>query len=354
MPAHPQRQRVQESIAMKGVVFKGRRQVELREFPDPIPGPGEVVIAIRASGLCGSDLHVYRRDETLPGTVIGGHEPAGEVVAVGAGVTSPTARVGQRVMVHHYHGCTACEQCRTGWSQLCTEVPIELYGGNTHGAHAEFLKIPADTLVPLDDALSFTAGAAIGCGTGTAWGALERMQLTARDTIAIFGQGPVGLSATMLANALGARVIAVDIAPERLARARAFGAIEALDPREGGTVERIRELTGGKGASKAMETSGASSAAENALACLRKWGALALVGIGAKLEMDSRKLLMTQVTVMTSWSMSWVGQKACADFVVERGLDVDSLFSDRFDLTDCAAAYELFDRQERGKAAFVA
>ena len=337
---------------MKGVVFKGNRQLELKSFPDPTPGPGDVVIAVRASGLCGSDLHQYRIKRDLPGTIIGGHEPAGEVVAVGPGVTSPVAKVGARVMVHHYHGCTACEQCRTGWSQLCTEVPIEQYGINAHGAHAEYLKVPADTLVPLDDALSFTAGAAISCGTGTAWGALDRMKLTAQDTIAVFGQGPVGLSATMFASAFGARVIALDVSPERLARARSFGATETINPLAGDAAEQIRELTGGKGATKAMETSGASSAAESALASLTKWGTLVLVGIGAKLEMDSLKLLRTQITVMSSWSMSWNGQKACADFAVQRSIDVDRLFSDRFTLADYADAYALFDRQERGKAAF--
>jgi threonine dehydrogenase-like Zn-dependent dehydrogenase len=337
---------------MKGVVFKGHRQVELKDFPDPTPGPGDVVIAVRASGMCGSDLHLYRINQDRPGTIIGGHEPAGEVVAVGPGVTNPLAKIGARVMVHHYHGCTACEQCRTGWAQLCTEVPIDQYGNNAHGAHAEYMKVSADTLVPLHDALSFTAGAAISCGSGTAWGALDRMKLTAQDTIAVFGQGPVGLSATMFASALGARVIALDISPERLALARSFGAAETIDPLAGDAAEQIRALTGGKGATKAMETSGASSAAESALACLGKWGTLVLVGIGGKLEMDLRKLLSMQVTVMTSWSMSWIGQKACADFVVQRGIDVDALFSDRFALADCADAYALFDRQDRGKGAF--
>jgi threonine dehydrogenase-like Zn-dependent dehydrogenase len=338
---------------VKGVIFKGDRQVELKDFPDPTPGPGHVVIAVRASGLCGSDLHQYRMSRDLPGTIIGGHEPAGEVVAVGPGVTSPVAKIGARVMVHHYHGCTACEQCRSGWTQLCTEVPIDHYGFNAHGAHAEYLKVSADTLVPLDDALSFAAGAAIGCGTGTAWGALDRMKLTAQDTIAVFGQGPVGLSATMFASALGARVIALDISPERLALARSFGAAETINPLAGDAAEQIRQLTGGKGATKAMETSGASSAAESALACLGIWGTLVLVGIGAKLEMDSLKLLRTQITVMSSWSMSWLGQKACADFAVQRGIDVDRLFSDRFALADCADAFARFDRQDRGKAAFI-
>ena len=134
------------------------------------------------------------------------------------------ARVGQRVMVHHYQGCTQCNHCRSGWQQLCQEVPVKVYGNNAHGGHAQYLKVPANTLVPLPDELSFSAGAAIACGSGTAYSALRRMNLSGNDTIAIFGQGPVGLAATQYAKAMGARVIALDISPQRLERAKAFGA----------------------------------------------------------------------------------------------------------------------------------
>ena len=99
----------------------------------------------------------------------------------------------QRVMVHHYQGCTQCNHCRSGWQQLCQEVPVKVYGSNAHGGHARYLKVPANTLVPLPDELSFSAGAAISCGSGTAYSALRRMRLSGNDTIAIFGQGPVGL-----------------------------------------------------------------------------------------------------------------------------------------------------------------
>jgi threonine dehydrogenase-like Zn-dependent dehydrogenase len=339
---------------VKGIVFLGRNRVEQRDFEDPMPGQGEVVLEIRASGLCGSDLHLYRRDADLPGHWIGGHEPAGVVVAIGTGMQDPAIRIGQRVMVHHYHGCETCDSCRSGWAQLCAAGQPKVYGGTAHGAHAQFMTVPAHCLVPLDDALSFTAGAAIACGTGTAWGAIERMGLTGRDTIAVFGQGPVGLSATMLASTLGARVIAIDLSDERLETARGFGAAETINPAQADVAEQIRALTGGRGASKAMETSGASSAAQAALASLAKWGTLTLVGIGATLEMDSRKLLTAQITVQMSLTMSWMGQKQCADFVVERGLDVDRLFTDRFAMSDCVEAYRLFDRQARGKMAFVA
>jgi len=133
------------------------------------PGPGEVVLEIKASGMCGSDLKFYR----TPGgakalgfkmqdrPIIGGHEPCGVVVAVGPGVPEKQARIGMRAMQHHYRGCGVCPHCSTGWMQLCVEGVAEVYGVTGHGAHATYMKCPARTLVELPDELSFATGAAI-------------------------------------------------------------------------------------------------------------------------------------------------------------------------------------------------
>src|SRR6266852_7002785 len=248
---------------MRGVVFLGERKLELQEFPDPVPGPGEVVLAIKASGMCGSDLHPYRAVGNAAaalglgsgGPVIGGHEPCGVVAALGPGVAADFAPVGTRVMNHHYKGCGRCKHCRVGWSQLC-RAGITVYGMTGHGGHAPFMKVPAFTLVPLDDALSFEEGAAISCGTGTAYGALKRIDVSGRDTLAVFGQGPVGLSATQLGTAMGARVIALDIAAERRQLAKEFGAETVIDPREVDPVTALRELTRGEGVEAALDCTG--------------------------------------------------------------------------------------------------
>src|SRR3979490_1329386 len=209
---------------MRGAVFLGNRKIEVRNFPDPTPGPGEVVIEMKASGMCGSDLKFYRSPPGAAqaalglggnaGPFIGGHEPCGVVPARGPGVSEREAPIGQRVMDHHYKGCGRCKHCRVGWSQLC-RAGITVYGMTGHGGHAAFMKVPAFTLVPLADELSFEEGAAISCGTGTAYGALKRIDVSGRDTLAVFGQGPVGLSATMLGRAMGARALAVDGSPAR-------------------------------------------------------------------------------------------------------------------------------------------
>src|SRR6185437_15342261 len=160
----------------------------------------------------------------------------------GPGVTAKEGRVGERVMVHHYQGCTQCIHCRSGWQQLCQETTVKVYGNNAHGGHARYLCVPANTLVPLPDELSFETGAAIACGSGTAYSALRRMNLSGNDTIAIFGQGPVGLAGTQFAKAMGAKVIALDVNPQRLERAKEFGADEVVNPGSNDPVAAIKEL----------------------------------------------------------------------------------------------------------------
>ena len=136
---------------MQGVMFTGNRTLEIRTFEDPTPGPDEVVLEIRASGMCGTDLHYYRSPEGLGH--IAGHEPCGVVVARGTAVDPAIAPDGARVMVHHYDGCRTCPNCLTGWTQLCDAGSV-VYGKNGHGAHAHYMKVPVRTLVPLPEALN--------------------------------------------------------------------------------------------------------------------------------------------------------------------------------------------------------
>ncbi len=345
---------------MKAVVFLGDRKLEMQEFPDPEPGPGEVVLEIKASGMCGSDLKFYRAVGGASslglgggGPVIAGHEPCGVVAAVGEGVSKAEARVGDRVMDHHYSGCGVCGHCREGWSQLCADGST-VYGVTGHGAHAKYMKVPAHTLVPLPEELSFKTGAAISCGTGTAWGALKRLELSGDETLVVFGQGPVGLSATQLAKAMGARVIALDINPERRELARTFGADEVIDPQNNDVVSAIRDLTHGEGAHKALDCSSNPEARAAAVRCVRVWGRACYVGEGDTVTLDvSNDLLRRQVTLVGSWTFSKNGQAECARFISDRGVDVDSLFTHEFSLNQAEEAYKLFDTQSTGKGVFL-
>jgi threonine dehydrogenase-like Zn-dependent dehydrogenase len=350
---------------MRGVVFSAVRKVEIDSFDDPVPGHGEAVVEIKASGICGSDLKFYRAgmkaalagfgtgpaDVDEDARIIAGHEPCGVVAAIGPGVDEHSIRVGDRRMVYHYMGCGMCRECRAGWAQLC-ERGTELIGSTVHGGHADYLKVPASTLLPLPDEVSFSAGAAICCGTGTAYGALLRLDLSARDTLAVFGLGPVGQSAVQLAAAMGAPVIAVDLSTDRVARAEAFGATHVINSSETDPVEAIRELTGGKGVSRALDASGAAPARQAALRSLATWGKVALVGHGDQETVFdvSRDVIRRQLTVIGSYTFSDVGQMDCARFVADHGVDVDQVYTDRWRIDQAEQAYVEFDKQTGGKA----
>jgi threonine dehydrogenase-like Zn-dependent dehydrogenase len=348
---------------VRGVVFLGDRKVELKSFPDPTPGPGEVVLEMKASGMCGSDLKFYR---SPPGAAqaalglgamsepfIGGHEPCGVVVARGPGVSEKEAPTGQRVMDHHYSGCGVCNHCRVGWSQLC-RAGITVYGVTAHGGHADYFKVPAKTIVELPEELSFAEGAAVACGTGTAYGALKRMNLNGGDTLAVFGQGPVGLSATVIGVAMGARVIAVETSAERMKLAEEFGADATIDASKEDPVAAIKDLTHGVGVELSLDCTGAAAARRAAVRCVKTWGTACYVGEGGDVTLDvSPDLLRRQVTLIGSWTFSAMGMKDCADFIARKRIPLERIFTHRWRLEQAAEAYRLFDQQSSGKGVFL-
>lgn len=347
---------------MKGAVFVGNRRLELQDFPDPEPGPEDVILEIKASGMCGSDLHVYRSPGGGPAmaaslglggegkAVIAGHEPCGVVIARGKHVSDAQARIGARAMQHHYHGCCACPDCNQGWSQLCKKGGMVVYGITGNGAHARYMKAPAHTLVPLPDELSFEEGAAVSCGTGTAYGALMRIKPAGGKTIAVFGQGPVGLSATMLAKAMGLHVVALDVSEERLQLAKVCGADHLVNAKSADAVTAIKELTHGRGTDYAIECSSAETARLAAVRASRVWGAVCFVGEGGTVSLDvSPDMLRRQLTLIGSWTFSKHGQYDCARFIADNEVPLSRLITDRYGLENAETAYKRFDKQNTGK-----
>jgi threonine dehydrogenase-like Zn-dependent dehydrogenase len=336
---------------VRGVVFTGNSQLEIQEFPDPVAGPGEVVIEMRASGICGSDLNLYHKP-SFEHAIICGHEPCGVVVERGPGVLENQAPMGERVMIHHYRGCGRCWLCGMGYTQMCTRA--EVMGTHIHGGHAAYLLAPATTLVRLPEELSFEEGAAISCGTGTAYAALRRLDVSGRDTLAIFGQGPVGLSATQLATAMGARVIALDPAAERRQMSREMGASVVLDPTAGDAVAEIRDLTHGEGADATLECSGNSEARVQCARAARPWGRACYVGAHgtATFEMTP-DVIHRQLTMIGNWTFNPQLMAECARFAVERKVRLGQVFTDTFTLDQAEDAYRRVDARQMGKGVFL-
>jgi threonine dehydrogenase-like Zn-dependent dehydrogenase len=208
-------------------------------------------------------------------------------------------------------------------------------------------------LIQLPPEISFCAGAAISCGMGTAFAALDRMEISARDTLAIFGLGPVGQSAIQLARAMGIRSFGVDVSDDRVSLAREFGATDAANSNKVDAVEAIMQWTGGKGTSVAIDCSGVAAGRQAAVRCTSNWGRIAFVGVGGDVTLNAwSDLMVKQRTVVGHWTFSDAGMARCVRFVAEHGIDVDRQFSDRWKLEDAEIAYEKFDTQTAGKACF--
>jgi threonine dehydrogenase-like Zn-dependent dehydrogenase len=254
-------------------------------------------------------------------------------------------------MIHHYRGCGRCWLCQMGYTQMCKRA--EVMGTDIHGGNAAYLLAPASTLVELPDELSFEEGAAIACGTGTAYAALKRLDVSGRDTLAIFGQGPVGLSATQLATAMGARVIALDPAPERRAMSSSMGASVILDPGLVDPVAAIRELTHGEGADMTLDCSGQSDARAFCARAARPWGKACYVGAHgtATFEMTP-DVIHRQLTMLGCWTFNPQLMAECARFAVDRKVAIGQVFTHRFTLDDADAAYQQMEARAMGKGVF--
>jgi len=208
--------------------------------------------------------------------------------------------------------------------------------------------------VPLPDDLTFMTGAAISCGTGTAYGALKRLNVAGDETIAVFGMGPVGLSVAQFGAEMGARVIAIETSKERRDLALQKGASDVIDPKAIDPVEAIKDLTHGEGAHKSIETAGIQETRDASVRAVRKWGFACFIASGGEVTLNvGQDLVKRQVSVLGHWTFSKTGQADCARFVSDRKIDIDSLFTEKWSLDQAVEAYKLLDQQKTGKGVFL-
>jgi threonine dehydrogenase-like Zn-dependent dehydrogenase len=341
---------------MKGIVFRGDRTVEVREFPIPSPGPGEVLVRMTRAAVCGSDLHTYRRSKTFfegKPAWIPGHEPTGVVAEVGPFCNR--VRAGDRVTIYHYMGCGHCPNCRSGYLQHCPDRrPLGQPG--TVGPDADYIVVDERNCLLLPDELNDEDGAMIACIAGTCFTAARRMQPNGEDTVVVFGQGPVGLMGNLMIQAMGARVIGVDPAEERLALAKELGADEVIALNSVDLLGAVKELTGGAGADAALETSGSPAAHRGVIDVLRRHGRGVFVGFGSsEPSVNLTSIIGKQVTLMGSFVMPIHFYQDLVDFMIEHNLSAafQRMITHRFPLTEAAEAFRIADEGKSGKVMFV-
>jgi threonine dehydrogenase-like Zn-dependent dehydrogenase len=343
---------------MNGVVLPGDSTVKHVEVDVPVPGHGQVLLQMKASSICGSDIRAIYREHLGSGPeayrgVIAGHEPCGQVVAVG-----PDCRrlsVGDRVVVYHIAGCGVCEECRHGYMIGCTSPLRAAHGWQRDGGHAEFLLADEATCILLPDELSYVDGALVSCGFGTAYEGLLRLELSGQDTLLITGLGPVGLAAAMLGRALGASpIIATDISPERRKMAEDLNLVDHALPADDTAGPTITEVTGSRGCEASIDCSGSGVARVFALENTRTWGRCAFVGEGGQITFEVSELLIhKQITLYGSWVTSLGHMEELLEHLVRWNLHPDRIVTHRYSLDRADEAYRVADQGAAGKVCIV-
>lgn len=324
--------------------------VKLGRVPVPRPGRGEALVRVEATSICGTDLHIYDWDpwaqSVMTPPIVPGHEFAGEVVELGEGVT--TLAVGDRISVESHIPCDRCVNCRNDRRHICTNLRI--FGIHVDGSFAEFVAVPEvcawKRSAPLPAEIR-----SIMEPMGNAVHAVDEAKVEGA-AVAVFGCGPAGLFAVAVARAMrAARVVALDINPDRLKLATTMGATETLDARADGLVDVLREMTGGAGFDAALEMSGAAAAFNGALKALRPGGRLIAFGIPSKdVTFDlANDVIMKQRQVVGivgrhMWR-TWERMQALLD----GGLDPTPVITHRFRLSEFEAAIETIKSGISGK-----
>ncbi len=299
---------------MKAIYGFGPRDVRLVDVPDPVPDAGEVLIAVRANGICGSDKWLWRAQEPVRHVI--GHELAGEVVALGPEVH--WLQVGDRVAVNNVVGCGVCPACRAGDFVRC---PHWTGAQDVNGGFGEFVVAPQRNCMKLNSCVDYELGCLLFDNFGTPFAALARGGVVAGDDVLIMGCGPIGLASVILAKQRGAFVIAADPLPYRRAAAAGFGADVTLAPDDDLPVA-VHDATSGLGVRVALECSGKPPSYPLALEALRIGGVLVTVGEGGELLLrPSERVIRRNLSIVGSWYSTMTQGQQVQDMVVQRQIN---------------------------------
>jgi threonine dehydrogenase-like Zn-dependent dehydrogenase len=337
---------------MRAVVLKGPRSVATETVPDAtLPGATGAVVAIEATGICGSDLHLYHGHLGGEGTRLG-HEGIGRVLEVGSEVR--TLREGDRVLVSGVVGCGHCLACRAGDPVVCTNHGLAVFGTGPqlHGAQAEALAVPAADLFTLKipEEVSVEAAVLLTDILPTGYLGALRADISPGDTVAVIGLGPVGVLALQCAQLFGpARVLALDVVPDRLARAATLGA-EPIDASDGLGVAKVVEATGGWGADAVIEAVGADQTINDAIMCAAPGATVSVVGANVNMALPIPMAIalfrrLTLRVTLASIPSTW---PALLPLLASGRLAPDGVFTHRIALSEADDAYRIFDNHEDG------
>lgn len=331
---------------MKAVLFPGDGEAELVELTTPVPGAGEVLIRLRRSGVCGTDVHYWHETPEERGprrSVVPGHEVVGVVDAVGAGVEALHA--GDRVVVGMLHiGCGRCRYCAAGLYSHCPDK--EVVGRTLHGSYGEFVCVPERAVYRLPDLLSDEVAVLVACNLPTAYSALAKTDLRAGDRVAVLGLGAVGLCAVLVAASFGLAVIAVDPVVSRRARATELGAASVSDPAEFHTAATDENVDA------VIECSGHRQAQADAIAALGPGGRVVVVGMGGQYSFTAGDLASKEAVLMGSAVCPADRYYEVLDFAVAHRSELETLLGPSFTIAEAVNALQHSASAADGKPVF--
>jgi threonine dehydrogenase-like Zn-dependent dehydrogenase len=344
---------------MKAAYLPGNSTVEFREVDVPQPGPNEVLIRMKASTICGSDIRAIYREHLGKGpeayqNKIAGHEPCGQIVKCGS--NTKRFKEGDRVVIYHISGCGVCNDCRRGYMISCTSPSRAAYGWQRDGGMAPYIVAEEKDCVLLPDELTYTDGAQIACGFGTVYEGLEKIGISGNDAVLVVGLGPVGLATLMLAKALGAsHLVGVDTIPERCDLAKSLGLADQTFVSGSDTLKQALATTyQNQGFEKTVDCSGHTLGRQLCIRATRKWGKMVMIGEGGTVEFNpSADIIHDQITIYGSWVTNVWRMEELVERLVRWGIHPEDLVTHRFSLDDADKAYELMNEGKCGKVAVV-
>ncbi len=328
---------------MKSLRFVGNSKVEVVEVPMPALTPDQVLIRIKVSALCGSEMGAFYSPNASAGNP--GHEFAGEIVDTNG---HREFAQGDRVGVHVIVGCGTCAHCKTGNEIFC---PNMLGSG---AAHAEYIAVSARHCLGIPNHLDWDTGVLIaGDAMGVAYHLSRRVGVQAHDTVAVFGCGPVGLGVVLLWSFLGGRVIGVDPSEYRRALAENLGAWKSVAAGRESTIADLRALTGGAGPDTCLECAGKPGPVAAAFEAARKGGKVGIVGEQGEAAFNpSRDLIHKELTVYGAWYFRLSEFPGMVE-LCNRGLKPGDVVTHHFPLEEAQKGYDLMAQQRCGKVLFV-
>jgi threonine dehydrogenase-like Zn-dependent dehydrogenase len=341
---------------MKAAYLPGDSTVIFKDVEIPEPGHGEVLIKMKSSTICGSDIRAIYREHLGKGPEgyqdkICGHEPSGQIIKCGPGLRR--FKEGDRVVIYHISGCGVCNDCRRGYMISCTSPYRRAYGWQRDGGMAEYLLAEEKDLVLLPDSLTYSDGAQIACGFGTVYEGLEKIGICGNDAVLVVGLGPVGLAAAMLAKAMGAnKIIGVDTVKERMDIAMEKGLCDMVFMSDADAHSKIMQATGGNGVERSVDCSGNTYGRQLAIRAARKWGKIVFIGEGGTCEFNpSPDIIHDQKAIYGSWVTNIWRMEELVERIERWGIHPEDLITHRFPLDKADEGFALMAEGKCGKVA---